>query len=257
MTPELIHVTHRTAPIDMAPDDFRALGHQLVDAIADWLRDDADRPRHRKASRSPKSGACSRATARFPSTARSRRDVLEDATTLLFEHSLFNGHPRFFGYITSSPAPIGALGDLLAAPINQNVGAFTLSPLATEIEAQTVRWIAELIGYPAGGDGLLVSGGNMANFVCFLAARAAKATWDVRTQGPARTSRGCAPTPRPRRTRGSRRRPTCSGLGTDAIRWIPVDGEQRMNVAALEAQIDRGRRARAICRFSSSAPPDR
>ena len=34
-----------------------------------------------------------------------------DATELLFDHSLFNGHPRFFGYITSSPAPIGMLGD--------------------------------------------------------------------------------------------------------------------------------------------------
>jgi Pyridoxal-dependent decarboxylase conserved domain len=67
--------------------------------------------------------------------------------------------------------------------INQNVGAFRLSPLATEIEAQTVRWIAELIGYPAGCGGLLVSGGNMANFVCSLAARAAKAPWDVRTKG--------------------------------------------------------------------------
>jgi glutamate/tyrosine decarboxylase-like PLP-dependent enzyme len=29
-----------------------------------------------------------------------------------------------------------------------------------------------------------------------------------------------------------------SGLGTDAIGWIPVDGRQRMNAAALEAQID-------------------
>ncbi len=41
--------------------------------------------------------------------------------------------------------------DLLAAAVNPNVGAWTLSPAATEIEAQTVRWIAELIGYPADG----------------------------------------------------------------------------------------------------------
>ena len=70
--------------------------------------------------------------------------VLETAASLLFDHSLFNGHPRFFGYITSSPAPIGALGDLLASAVNQNCGSWTLSPMATEIEAQTVRWIAEL-----------------------------------------------------------------------------------------------------------------
>ena len=50
-----------------------------------------------------------------------------------------------------------------------------LSPAATDIELQTLRWIAEFIGYPNNCGGLFVSGGNMANFVCFLAARAAKA----------------------------------------------------------------------------------
>ena len=105
--------------------------------------------------------------------------------------------------------------------------------MATEIEAQTVRWIAELIGFPADGDGLLVSGGTMANFVCFLAARAAKAPtcgrWD------------CAETGAPLRVYASTETHTwiqkaadMFGLGTDAIRWIDVDAEQRMDVAALE-----------------------
>ena len=137
-----------------------------------------------------------------------------------FEHSLFNGHPRFFGYITSSPAPIGALGDLLAGAINRNTGPFTLSPLATEIEAQTVRWIAELIGYPAGGDGILVSGGNMANFVCFLAARAARATWDVRAQGLANQPRLRAYASTETHT-WLQKAADMSGLGTDTIGWIP------------------------------------
>src|SRR3970282_273071 len=92
---------------------------------------------------------------------------------------------RFFGYITAAPAPIGVLGDFLAAAVNANVGAWTLSPAATEIESQTVRWIASLIGYPVDCGGLLVSGGNMANIVCFLAARAAKAGWAIREHGVA------------------------------------------------------------------------
>ena len=66
------------------------------------------------------------------------------------------------------------LGDLMASAVNSNCGAFVLSPMATEIEKQTIQWLGELIGYPAGG-GIMVSGGNMANFVGFLAARKAKA----------------------------------------------------------------------------------
>jgi len=112
-----------------------------------------------------------------------RVGLLTHARLTSCHHSLFNGHPLFLGYITSSAAPIGALGDLLAAAVNPNVGAWQLSPIASEIEGQCIRWLAGLLGMPAGSEGLLVSGGNMANFVCFLAARRAKAGEGVREAG--------------------------------------------------------------------------
>jgi hypothetical protein len=37
MGTKLYTLRNRTAPIDMTPGDFRALGHQLVDSLADWL----------------------------------------------------------------------------------------------------------------------------------------------------------------------------------------------------------------------------
>jgi glutamate/tyrosine decarboxylase-like PLP-dependent enzyme len=225
----------RTAPLDMTAADFRTAGHRLVDQIAGWLDTLASgRVTHDESPADVRDAL--RADRELPETGMDAQALLDEAAQLLFDHSLFNGHPRFFGYITSSPAPIGALGDLLASAINQNVGAWRLSPMATEIEAQTVRWIAELIGFPAGCGGLLVSGGNMANFVCFLAARAAKAP-EARTGG-LRAGSG------PLLAYGSMETHTwiqkaadLFGLGTDAIRWIPIDAEQRMDVAALEQQI--------------------
>ena len=80
--------------------------------------------------------------------------------------------PAASALLTSSAAPVGALAELLAASVNPNVGGWELSPMASEIEAQTVRWVAELVGYPTGAGGLLVSGGNMANMVGLFAARA-------------------------------------------------------------------------------------
>ncbi|HEX6975613.1 MAG TPA: aminotransferase class V-fold PLP-dependent enzyme, partial [Vicinamibacterales bacterium] len=164
--------------------------------------------------------------------------LLEQTARLLFEHSLFNGHPRFFGYITASPAPIGMLGDFLAAAVNPNVGAWTLSPAATEIESQTVRWLAELIGYPADCGGLLVSGGNMANVVAFLAARAAKAPavrQDGMTNDTARRLRVYASA---ETHTWIQKAADISGLGTASIRWIPADDGQRMDVTALRRQLD-------------------
>jgi glutamate/tyrosine decarboxylase-like PLP-dependent enzyme len=231
----------RQAALAMDAGTFRSLGYQLVDQLAESL---AAIPR----------GPITRAEA--PSAIRAALDLdgplpedgtdpgplLEKTARLLFDHSLFNGHPRFFGYITASPAPIGILGDLLASAVNPNVGSFALSPAATEIEAQTVRWIAELIGYASGCGGLLVSGGNMANFVCFLAARAAKAGWDVREHG---LSDGQG---RRLRVYASAETHTwiqkaadLSGLGVTSIRWIPTDSKLRMDVEALRRQLEHDR----------------
>jgi glutamate/tyrosine decarboxylase-like PLP-dependent enzyme len=230
-------MTTRRAPIEMSATAFRGAGHALVDQIADWLAAMPDGPIVRDLEPSAIRKALG---ADRPLPASGSADpgaMLADTAGLLFQHSLFNGHPRFFGYITSSPAPIGALADLLASAVNQNVGAWRLAPMATEIEAQTIRWIAELIGFPTDAGGLLVSGGNMANFVCFLAARAAKAPAGVR-------SGGLRSVTQPLRVYVSTETHTwihkaadLFGLGTDAIRWIPTGTDQRMDTAALESRI--------------------
>jgi aromatic-L-amino-acid decarboxylase len=232
----------REAVLEMSPEQFRDAGHRVVDLVADFLATIRDRPvttgetpleirRHLQADRE------------LPETGSEPRALLEEAAELLFNHSLFNNHPRFWGFITSSASPLGTLGDLLAAAVNPNCGAWVLSPMASEIEAQTVRWIATLLGYPASCGGLLVSGGNQANFVCFLAARQAKAGWDVR-------SAGFGPAAPSLRVYSSKETHTwiqkaadLFGLGTDSVRWIPTDRRQRMRVDALRDAIaaDRAR----------------
>jgi glutamate/tyrosine decarboxylase-like PLP-dependent enzyme len=127
-------------------------------------------------------------------------------------------------------------GDFLAAALNQNMGAWRLAPLATEIEAQAVRWIAELVGFPTDCGGLLVSGGNMANFVCFLAARAAKAPWDVRKEGLSRQRPLLLAYASAETHTWIQKAADLSGLGTDAIRWIATDAEQRMDSTAYAAR---------------------
>ena len=231
-------VEDRAAALDMTPDEFRRLGHRLIDRLAAFLatiRTDPLTPGETPAQLRPRVGRPP-----LPPDGAPADRLLDEATELILSHSLRNGHPRFMGYITSSAAPIGALADLLAAAVNPNVGAWELSPPASEIEAQTIRWIAELVGYPPDCGGLLVSGGNMANMVCFLAGRRAMLGDRIRSAGLG----------------GGRYRVYASaathtwlqkaadlfGLGTDAIRWIPVDAAGRMDAAALRARVtaDRG-----------------
>ena len=217
---------------------FRQLGHQLVEQLADFLESVPHRPVTRDQSPSAVRDALDLNGA-LPEQGTAPGPLLERTATLLFDHSLFNAHPRFWGYITAPPTPIGILGECLAAAINANVGAWTLSPAATEIEAQTIRWIAQLIGYPVQCGGLMVSGGNMANFVCFWAARAAKADWNVREHGITHASA------RRLRVYGSAETHTwiqkaadLAGLGTSSIRWIPTGADLRMDVNALRRTME-------------------
>lgn len=216
----------------MTSDQFRSIGHDFVDRITDFLASMSGRPV--TPVESPEQvRAAMRATRALPEAGQDPGVLLRDAADLLFEHSLFNGHPRFYGYITSSAAPIGMLADLLAAAVNANVGGWKLSPMASEIEAQVIRWIAQFVGYPSDCGGLLVSGGNMANLTCFLAARAAQAGWDVREQGVATGPPLCVYASSETHT-WIQKAADLSGLGTRAIRWI--HGPQRIGLDELETQ---------------------
>ncbi len=228
----------RHAPVAMDATTFRALGHALVDQVADLMASVPSRPITRNHSPSTVRSALA-LDGSLPETGTDPAVLLRETADRLFDHSLFNAHPRFMGYITAPAAPIGVLGDLLASALNPNVGSWALSPAATEIETQTVRWIAELIGYPVTAGGLLVSGGNMANLVAFFAARVAKAPWDVRKDGVARDGHGRLVAYGSAETHTwIQKAADLSGLGTAAIRWIPTDGQQRMDVDQLTRQID-------------------
>jgi len=234
----------RTAPLKMTPDEFRAAGHRLVDRIAERLARIPQGPV--KPAETPEDlRAALKIDRPLPEGGADAATLLGEAVELLFDHSTLNGHPRFMGYITSSPAPIGILGDFLAAAVNPNIGGYAIGPAATEIERQTVRWIAEFIGFPSDAGGLLVSGGNMANFVGFLAARAAKAGLDVRKTGLAGRERAKSPLlvyASAETHTWIQKATDLFGLGTDAIRWIPADDHQRMKTAELRRQIELDRK---------------
>src|SRR5690349_16798119 len=107
----------RQAPLALDSDTFRALGHQLIDRIAEGLAGIPAGPVTRHESPAAIRRAFSLDDG-LPENGTAAGPLLDDTAARLFEHSLFNAHPRFFGYITAAPAPIGILGDLLASAVN-------------------------------------------------------------------------------------------------------------------------------------------
>jgi glutamate/tyrosine decarboxylase-like PLP-dependent enzyme len=237
----------RNSPAELSPGDFRAIGHQLIDRVADFLAKLPEKPV--APTLSPREVHALLGTSdSVPTKGEDAEKIADHAAQLVIENSTLNGHPRFFGYITSSASPLGALADLVASSVNPNCGAWALSPVASEIEKQAVRWVAELIGYPAECGGLFVSGGNMANMVCLIAAIRAQADWDVRTLGVAgggseRSGKSLKIYASTEVHTWLQKGADICGLGTNAFRPVPVDASLAMDLKALRQMIAEDRKA--------------
>lgn len=168
---------------------------------------------------------------------------------IVFEYSMYPGHPGFMGYITGAGTIPGAVADFVAAMINQNVGGWRLSPAASEIETGLISWLARRFGLPQGAGGIIVSGGAIANFVGLKAARDDRAGWDVRSLG-VNADKPLILYASEEAHDVNGRAADMLGIGTAAVRSIPTDDGYRMNVdelrAAVERDLDSGRRPLAV-----------
>jgi len=132
------------------------------------------------------------------------------------------------------------LGEMLAAGLNANLGGREHMPI--EVERQILRWLGPVFGMPEGAGGLFVTGSSMANFMAILVARSAALGPEVRRRGLEPGARlvayassavhGCV-----------RRGMEMSGLGSDALRMVPLDRAGRMDPDALVAAIGADRAA--------------
>jgi aromatic-L-amino-acid/L-tryptophan decarboxylase len=156
------------------------------------------------------------------------REVLQDFELISQHARPSNG--RFFGYVVGSGEPVGAVGELFAAALNQNVTAWRSAPAACAIERTVVGWLADAIGC-SGMVGSLCGGGSAANLMALAMAREAKlaandagaprgviyASNEVHMAIPKAVS--------------------LLGLGRRNLRLIPTDDNFCMEVGALEETI--------------------
>ena len=164
-------------------------------------------------------------------------DQLISEIHTIMDLSRHNGHPRFFGYVASPSTPIGAYGDLIASALNANITCWRSGPAGTELERMVVRWLGALIGYDNNAQGLLTSGGSMANMIALLIAQRRKS---------ANTSRlGLWNAGSPMTIYASEevhmsiaKAADVLGFGRDQVRVIACDDRQRIRVDELRQTIE-------------------
>ncbi len=79
--------------------------------------------------------------------------------------------PGYLAFIPGGGIPSAALADYVALSVNRYVGVTKAAPALAEIERTAIRWLADLMGYPASASGVLTSGGSISNFIALVTAR--------------------------------------------------------------------------------------
>ncbi len=164
-------------------------------------------------------------------------DALVAHLQSIIAHSTHIGHPRFLAYISGAGTIPGAAADLFMAGLNPNLRGWLLAPAATEIELHVGKWFAQQFGMPERAAGLMVTGGAMANFVGLKTARDALTGWTTRRSGLAglpQLTLYCSDQAHAVIERDA----DMLGIGSHAVRKIPVDDGWRMRLDVLRARID-------------------
>jgi aromatic-L-amino-acid decarboxylase len=217
-------------PLEIDAAEFRRLAGEVASLAAEYLDSLAARPNFPPvtgdsvgqmfSTRLPEEGLRSSALAELRRVAEASRAT----------------GPRFFGYVLGSGEPVGALADLFASVLNQNVTAWRSGPAAVVIEQTVVGWLAEAIGCKGFG-GSLTGGGSPANLMGLAMAR------ESRLPANEHGARAGVVYASEQVHMSIGKAVALLGLGRQNLRLVGVDEKFRMRPEELDRAIAEDRRA--------------
>jgi glutamate/tyrosine decarboxylase-like PLP-dependent enzyme len=167
----------------------------------------------------------------FPDAPAGIDEALAFVSDQIEQRGIATASGRFMGYIPGGGLFHSALGDFLADVSNKYAGFASAAPGAVRLENACVRWLADVIGYPAEASGSLTSGGSIANLAAIVAARDALDPDGGGAVYVAPTAHHCVD-----------KALKIAGRGNAPRRTLALDASHRIALDSLEAALDQDRR---------------
>lgn len=215
----------------MDENEFRNVGHQVVDLLADYL---ASVDRKPIAPRTDPGNLKALFEEELPKQGTAAEHVLKELQEKLLPNCVHVNHPGYFGLITPTPTPVGILADFIVSALNQNIGTYVIGPAATEMERRTIRWLCDLIGFGPEAGGNLTSGGTMANLIAAKLGRDFVSDNTVQHRGLHERYIGYVSE---ERQVSVDKAFDMVGIGRENVRFLPTDDQFRLRLDALESAI--------------------
>lgn len=226
-------MTHTEKSLDPQDwDELRAVGHQMLDDMFTFLEHRRDgivwQPLPQEVQ--------DHFTHPIPEEGLDIKAVYQEFADNIQPYLLGNTHPRFWGWVMGTGAPVDMLSEMLAAGINLQMGGGDSS--GVHVEVQVIEWCKQMLGYPSGASGVLVSGASMANLIGLTVARNVKAPFNVRKEGLQQSQPRLIAYASTEVHSCHQKNMELLGLGSESLRLIPVDNEYQIDLDALETAIE-------------------
>lgn len=236
---------------DLTPEEFRRLGHQVVDWVAGYREGVESLP---VASQVRPGWVRGELPEGLPEQPQPVSELLSDMDRIIVPGTTHWQHPSFFGYFPANASLASLLGELLSGGLGVQGMLWATSPAATELESHLLDQLALAGGlgagftFDGGGGGVLQDSASSAALVALLAAlhRSSRAWRDSGTDG--RETVYVSPETHSSLHKAVR----VAGLGADALRVVPtVPATAAMSAdalaAALAADVEAGYRPVLVC----------
>jgi aromatic-L-amino-acid decarboxylase len=221
---------------DMDAEVFRRYGHQVVDWMANYLKNAGAYPV--LAQTAP--GDIRRSLpAQPPVQAEAMEDILADVDRVVMPGITHWNSPGFLAYFSITGSGPGILGEMLSGALNVNAMLWRTSPAATELEQVTLDWLRQMLGLPSPLFGVINDTASSGTLYALAAAREAIPGLQIRQHGMS----GRPEVPRLRYYASQEAHSSVEkagivlGVGQEGLRKIGVDSAFRMDVAQLERAI--------------------
>ncbi len=231
----------------MTPDEFRALGHQLIE----WVAAYRERLDGLPVMSPVQPGDVRRHFAPAPPEhGLPLEGLLPQLDTAILPGITHWNHPRFFAYFPSNSTLPSVLADLVAAGLGAQGMSWQTSPAATELEEVAMEWLRQLVGLPPTFSGVIQDTASTATLVALLCAR-------ERTTGHGQTRGGLQAEPAPLTVYASEmahssieKAAVLAGFGRENLQLLPTDENHALLPEALEealrGDVAAGRRPCAV-----------
>src|SRR5437660_6491856 len=152
----------------MTPEEFRRLGYQIVDRIADYRATIAQRPVMARAAPGEVKAAL---PAEPPQAAESFDAILDDLDRIVMPALSHWQHPRFFGYFPSNGELASVLGDFVSTGLGVLGLSWQSSPALTELEEVVTDWVRQMVGLSPAWSGVIQDTASACTLVALTCAR--------------------------------------------------------------------------------------